>query len=645
MLTPQAGVQVDRFDAPTDWQYSFPEGYTRLEYLESTGVQWIDTGVVRNLEHTYRMVGSVNYPTDVTTRQCQGVQGYFYFGTVNGHWQVAQSGNVNTNIICQINTFHQYNILFNPSESKAIYQIDNHSGNVGITYTNEPQNAHICLFSLNNGILPCSCKNKQILIYQDEILVRNFVPAKRNSDNKPGMYDLVNNVFYVNQGSGADFLMGKELYRNKTQIDLRSKVNMDYTTNYEFNSNNELTWANPDICLKGPVNYTKVGSPIIVDNVVSGFSATSYLKVDNIFSPGNNPWEIVVKTNIVELNVIQNVIGPSSSYNVQLAIRNNNVLRLYLTYNGTSISVQQTSTKTISSTGNVWFKIYFIGTAYKVDVSYNGQDYENFITYSNSNIIYQSSPSLTFGYNNIQPSEYLRGSIDLKETYIKVNGQMWFYGKNYSTSNIAVVPAGLAYNNTTTPSKGYVDMRTQVFTPAPEGVTYKRERHLQVVAPENNTISLLYGVHSSKYKLFGLLAQVSSGSYDVYIDDILYGTYTSNTQTDIDFSQLGPEYVPIGTATTPEALTLHKIVIKPNTSGSTITSFHCARTAGASGEQNQGVLWGHFELSNAIQVGSLMYSYNSYQNLLITAITAKNDIPISLSAAYTQRAQTVRAAA
>lgn len=33
-------------------------------------------------------------------------------------------------------------------------------------------------------------------------LVRDLVPCIRNSDNKPGMYDRVNNVFYTNQGSG-----------------------------------------------------------------------------------------------------------------------------------------------------------------------------------------------------------------------------------------------------------------------------------------------------------------------------------------------------------------------------------------------------------------------------------------------------------
>lgn len=33
-------------------------------------------------------------------------------------------------------------------------------------------------------------------------LVRNFIPCYRKSDNEPGMYDTINNVFYTNAGEG-----------------------------------------------------------------------------------------------------------------------------------------------------------------------------------------------------------------------------------------------------------------------------------------------------------------------------------------------------------------------------------------------------------------------------------------------------------
>lgn len=41
----------------------------------------------------------------------------------------------------------------------------------------------------------------------DGIVVRNFIPCLRISDNEPGLYDSATNEFYTNNGSGA-FLFG-----------------------------------------------------------------------------------------------------------------------------------------------------------------------------------------------------------------------------------------------------------------------------------------------------------------------------------------------------------------------------------------------------------------------------------------------------
>ena len=44
-------------------------------------------------------------------------------------------------------------------------------------------------------------------LYDNGVLVRNFVPCKRTSDSVVGMYDTVNDVFYTNAGTG-DFTAG-----------------------------------------------------------------------------------------------------------------------------------------------------------------------------------------------------------------------------------------------------------------------------------------------------------------------------------------------------------------------------------------------------------------------------------------------------
>jgi hypothetical protein len=143
---------------------------------------------------------------------------------------------------------------------------------------------------------------------------------------------------------------------------------------------------------------------------------------------------------------------------------------------------------------------------------------------------------------------------------------------------------------------------------------------------ENNSIVLLVG-HSadfSKYSLLGLLADTSAGTYDIYIDDVLVGSgVTKNTQYDIDFSTINTSY---GSATTPESLVLHKVVVKPNTNGSTITKFRCMRTAGVTTQQTQGVLWCHFELANEINiVESFGTGGGNIAEGRLYAITSKGD--------------------
>lgn len=49
-------------------------------------------------------------------------------------------------------------------------------------------------------------------------LVRNFIPCYRKADNKPGMYDTVNNVFYTNEGTG-DFVVGADVDILNTKIE------------------------------------------------------------------------------------------------------------------------------------------------------------------------------------------------------------------------------------------------------------------------------------------------------------------------------------------------------------------------------------------------------------------------------------------
>lgn len=140
-----------------------------------------------------------------------------------------------------------------------------------------------------------------------------------------------------------------------------------------------------------------------------------------------------------------------------------------------------------------------------------------------------------------------------------------------------------------------------------------------------NSIAL-YAAHTDDYSSYDNLGFTATctGGYNVYIDGTQFGsTYASGAQCNITWSTSG---ITTGDdITTPSALKAHKIWIEPATEGNNITAFHCARVA-ASGQEQQGVLWAHFNISNTINVSSCFNSYNVYRNTIMEAITAKNNI-------------------
>jgi len=643
MLTPQAGIQVDRFYPPTDWQYSFPEGYTRLEYLQSSGTQYIDTGYVPNVDDIIE--------TDIQQLGADiGTGDKFFFGQQNidsskgGLW-VEQHGRNNAWYVRFGSTSSVSADPTNQEKTDKIHltlQKESFVSSGGTTlspsWSGTMQTTNLTLFGRfsSNGttIVTSIIKMWNFKVTRNGEVKLNLIPVLRKSDNELGMLDLANvdasgnYVFYVNKGTG-EFVMGPELYTNKSQIDIRQKNNLNFGKNYKFNTNNELTWANPNLYLTGKVNYTKVGNPTITDNVVSEFSDSNYIELQQPFILNvNTISEIIIKINFNNESSGQVFLGHPNTYGIQM-IRSSgdSKIHLYLGNNNSwSLINNAVGTTVLSSLTNYYIKVVFNKGNVQVLLS---TDKINWTTEINRNITLTQEYSYIIDFGKGRASnQYLKGSIDLKETYIKVNDKLWFYGKNYTSENYAPVPAGLNYNNTTTPSIGYVNTQTQEFIPAPtDGIKYSQTRDIKVIPPEDNTITLLYGVKSnfSKYSLFGLIANVSSGTYDIYIDDVLYATTASETQTDIDFSTLGAEYVSIGTCTTPEELVLHKIVIKPTNNGETITRFACRRTTGATGTQQQGILWANLQLENNLTLGNCFGTETAYNNRILYAVTAKNN--------------------
>ena len=120
-----------------------------------------------------------------------------------------------------------------------------------------------------------------------------------------------------------------------------------------------------------------------------------------------------------------------------------------------------------------------------------------------------------------------------------------------------------------------------------------------------NSIAL-YAGHKEDYSQYDNLGFTANctGGYNVFIDGTQYGsTYASGTQCNITWSTSGITTGDI--ITTPSLLKAHKIWIEPATEGAEITKFCCQRVA-ASGNEAQGILWAHFNISNTINLYSTL---------------------------------------
>ena len=187
-----------------------PAGYTQLEYLESTGTQWIDTGIAYNnntgiyIDFQYTNIntneqilfGSLNPNFAFWRSSTRFLYGYKQGTGTTASFVVNDSElgtrhilelNFNNNVLAKLdNTVNQLP-QSNFSSSRTLYLFAAHHNNIAY----HPAKARIFAVKFTNN----------------QILTRNFIPARRDSDGVLGMYDTVTNTFFTNSGTG-EFIGG-----------------------------------------------------------------------------------------------------------------------------------------------------------------------------------------------------------------------------------------------------------------------------------------------------------------------------------------------------------------------------------------------------------------------------------------------------
>ena len=205
---------MDVFGTPP--QSILPTSYTALEYLESTGTQYIDTGIAPT--NTTGLMVKFNRQTNgdqvvVGVLTGNGGAGQIDVNPWNGTLTMPFAESYRYAICGQMIDKIDYEVSINYKNNRKRYV--NGISVLDISKTLVAHDNTIYMFAGHSGSGPADWFLKGHIYYlqitEGTELVRNFIPARRNSDGVLGMYDTVTNAFFINNGTG-EFIAGPIVY-------------------------------------------------------------------------------------------------------------------------------------------------------------------------------------------------------------------------------------------------------------------------------------------------------------------------------------------------------------------------------------------------------------------------------------------------
>lgn len=178
-----------------------PDGYTLLEYIQSSGTQYIDTLVAHSASSEIVLCADLAYDTVSPTNQIMG-----FNGSGGGGIGISRATWWEASGIASAVVGTKYSIEYGVNGANVYRTVNGYT--VSATRSSYSFATNMFLFAAKGSVTStsmayyCSCKLYGAKIYVDDVLVRDYVPCT-NASGEYGLYDLVNSQFYGNSGSGA----------------------------------------------------------------------------------------------------------------------------------------------------------------------------------------------------------------------------------------------------------------------------------------------------------------------------------------------------------------------------------------------------------------------------------------------------------
>ena len=203
-----------------------PDEFRQVEYIESTGTQYIDTGLLAKDYSDINCEIKGNYIKVEPTKTIFGAGNnntWYLIGILFGVRDFgAQKGTAGTEVkFCSADLKEH---IFTLDLKNGVAYLDNDL-QINLSNNGNKIDKNYILFSNMNGnewtTAASSFSMKYCKIIKDEVLIRNFVPCycittvtniygEQSSPGTKGMYDTVEGKFYTNQGTG-EFIAGPEV--------------------------------------------------------------------------------------------------------------------------------------------------------------------------------------------------------------------------------------------------------------------------------------------------------------------------------------------------------------------------------------------------------------------------------------------------
>ena len=172
--------------------------YKRLDYIESSGTQYIDTEYVFKTKP--KIVGDIMITSGGDLDIMGNVEskpGCFIIGFPGSTLYYRYSSSSRTDISTGLQINNWYNFEFS---NKVIVDGIEKGSVDSYDFSNNTQS-----FLIGRGRNFGSARFKEIKMYDGDELVRDLIPCSRDSDNKSGMFDIINKKFYFS-ATNADFI-------------------------------------------------------------------------------------------------------------------------------------------------------------------------------------------------------------------------------------------------------------------------------------------------------------------------------------------------------------------------------------------------------------------------------------------------------